>query len=59
MIGVLVLMMVPCGAFAQDAGTTWTFSEQQVDRMLASIALYPECFQLDSVRIQSVTVSQR
>jgi len=39
---VLVVMMVPYGAFAQDAGTTAAFSPQELDQMLAPIALYPD-----------------
>ena len=42
LIGILVVMMVPYGAFAQDAGTTGTFSQQELDQMLAPIALYPD-----------------
>ncbi|MFZ0946187.1 MAG: DUF3300 domain-containing protein [Syntrophobacteraceae bacterium] len=42
LIGVLVVMMVPYGAFAQDAGTTAAFSAQELDQMLAPIALYPD-----------------
>ena len=42
LIGVLVVMMVPCGAFAQDAGTKGTFSKQEMDQMLAPVALYPD-----------------
>jgi len=42
LIGVLVVMMVPYGAFAQDAGTKGTYSKQELDQMLASIALYPD-----------------
>ena len=39
---VLVVMMVPYGAFAQDAGTTAAFSPEELDQMLAPIALYPD-----------------
>ncbi|MGA2734100.1 MAG: DUF3300 domain-containing protein [Syntrophobacteraceae bacterium] len=42
LIGILVVMLVPYGAFAQDAGTTGAFSQQELDQMLASIALYPD-----------------
>jgi len=42
LVGILVVMMVPYGAFSQDAGTTGTFSQQELDQMLASIALYPD-----------------
>jgi hypothetical protein len=42
LIGILVVMMVPYGAFAQDAGTAGTFSQQELDQMLASVALYPD-----------------
>ncbi|MFZ0927859.1 MAG: DUF3300 domain-containing protein, partial [Syntrophobacteraceae bacterium] len=42
LIGSLVVMMVPYGAFSQDAGTTATFSQQDLDQMLAPIALYPD-----------------
>jgi hypothetical protein len=40
--GILVLVMVPCGAFAQEANTTPTFSQQDLDQMLAPVALYPD-----------------
>ena len=42
LIGLLVMMMVPFGAFGQDAGTAGTFSPQDLDQMLAPIALYPD-----------------
>ncbi len=42
LIGILVVMMVPYGAFAQDAGTAGAFSQQELDQMLAPIALYPD-----------------
>ncbi|MGA2228115.1 MAG: DUF3300 domain-containing protein, partial [Syntrophobacteraceae bacterium] len=42
LIGVLVVMLVPFGAFAQDAGTAGTISPQEMDQMLAPIALYPD-----------------
>ena len=41
LIGLLVMVMVPFGAFGQDAGTAGTFSPQELDQMLAPIALYP------------------
>ena len=43
LIGILIVMMVPYGAFAQDTGPTpVTFSKAQLDQMLAPIALYPD-----------------
>ena len=42
LIGVLVVMMVPYGAFGQGAGTAATFGPQELDQMLAPIALYPD-----------------
>ena len=42
LIGLLVMVMVPFGAFGQDAGTAGTFSPQELDQMLAPIALYPD-----------------
>ena len=42
LIGILAVMMVPYGAFAQDTGTPGTFSDQDLDQMLAPIALYPD-----------------
>ncbi len=42
LIGVLVMMLVPFGAFGQDAGTAGTFGPQELDQMLAPIALYPD-----------------
>ncbi len=46
LIGIIVLVMIPYGAFAQDAAPTnepvVTFSQQQLDQMLAPIALYPD-----------------
>ncbi len=38
--GFLVLLMAPCWAFGQDAGTS--FSQQELDQMLAPVALYPD-----------------
>jgi hypothetical protein len=35
-------MMAPYGAFAQDAAPGAKFSQQQLDQMLAPIALYPD-----------------
>src|SRR5208282_3034159 len=45
LIGILVVMMVPYGAFSQDAGTTGTFSQQDLDQLLAQVliaATYPD-----------------
>ena len=42
LIGLLVVMMVPFGAFGQDAGAPGTFGPQELDQMLAPIALYPD-----------------
>ena len=42
LVGVLVVMLVPFGAFGQDAGTAGTISPQELDQMLAPIALYPD-----------------
>ena len=37
----MVLVMVPCGAFAQQAAPA-AFSQQELDQMCAPIALYPD-----------------
>ncbi|MGA2403952.1 MAG: DUF3300 domain-containing protein, partial [Syntrophobacteraceae bacterium] len=42
LIGVLVVMMVPYGAFGQTAAPAPTFSPQELDQALAPIALYPD-----------------
>src|SRR5271167_2403432 len=43
LIWVLAMTMVPCGAFAQGAGgAPPAFSQQDLDQMLAPIALYPD-----------------
>ncbi len=43
LIGLLVVMMVPFGAFSQETTTSGkTFSEAELDQMLAPIALYPD-----------------
>ena len=46
LIGIVVFVMIPYGAFAQDAAPTAepvvTFSQQELDQMLAPIALYPD-----------------
>ena len=43
MVFVLLLMMaVPPAVFAQDAGTKPTFKQEELDQMLAPIALYPD-----------------
>ncbi|HYA43787.1 MAG TPA: DUF3300 domain-containing protein, partial [Syntrophobacteraceae bacterium] len=43
LIGVLVVIMVPFGAFAQqDPEGAGTFSQQELDQMVAPIALYPD-----------------
>ena len=45
LIGVMVLMMAPYGAFAQDGAPpagAGTFTQQDLDQMLAPIALYPD-----------------
>ena len=42
LVGILVVMMVPFGAFSQDAAPTGAFSQQDLDQMLAPIALYPD-----------------
>src|SRR5208337_3655182 len=42
LIGVLVVMLVPFGAFGQDAGPAGTIGPQELDQMLAPIALYPD-----------------
>jgi hypothetical protein len=42
LIGILVVIMVPYGSFAQEGGTTGVFSQQELDQMLAPIGLYPD-----------------
>ena len=42
LVGFLVLVMVPFGAFGQNAETAVTFSQQDLDQMLAPVALYPD-----------------
>ncbi len=38
----ILLMVVPPGAFGQTTGTAGTFSQEELDQMLAPIALYPD-----------------
>jgi len=38
----LLMMAVPPAVFAQDAGTKPTFKQEELDQMLAPIALYPD-----------------
>jgi hypothetical protein len=38
----VVLMAAPYGAFAQNTGTSRTFRQEELDQMLAPIALYPD-----------------
>ncbi len=43
LVGFLVVMMVPFGALSQETSTSGkTFSEAELDQMLAPIALYPD-----------------
>ncbi len=42
LIGILVVVMVPFGAFSQETGTGGSFSQQELDQMLAPVALYPD-----------------
>ena len=45
MIGALAVLTAPCGVFAQEGpppSVVVTFSQQQLDQMLAPIALYPD-----------------
>ncbi len=43
LIGFLILLMAaPPGAFGQTSGTAGTFSQEELDQMLAPIALYPD-----------------
>ena len=42
LIGVIVLMMVPYGAFAQGDAPAAAFTAQELDQMLAPVALYPD-----------------
>jgi hypothetical protein len=43
LIGLLVVMMVPFGALSQETGTSAkTYSDAELDQMLAPIALYPD-----------------
>jgi hypothetical protein len=43
LVGLLVVMMVPFGAFSQETATSGkVFSEAELDQMLAPIALYPD-----------------
>jgi hypothetical protein len=43
LIGFLILLLAaPPGAFGQTAGTAGTFSQEELDQMLAPIALYPD-----------------
>lgn len=39
---VFLLMVVPHGIFAQDTGGSATFKQEELDQMLAPIALYPD-----------------
>jgi len=40
--GLLLMMLVPPGLFAQDTGGKPTFKQEELDQMLAPIALYPD-----------------
>jgi hypothetical protein len=43
LIGFLILLMAaPPGAFGQTSGTPGTFSQEELDQLLAPIALYPD-----------------
>ena len=43
LIGFLILLLAaPPGAFGQTSGTAGTFSQEELDQMLAPIALYPD-----------------
>jgi hypothetical protein len=42
LILILAVIMVPCGAFAQQGSSGGTFTEQELDQMCAPIALYPD-----------------
>ena len=43
LIGFLILLMaIPAGALAQGSGTGPTFRQEELDQMLAPIALYPD-----------------
>ncbi len=45
LLGVFIVMTAPCAVFAQDPGAPpppVAFSEQQLDQMLAPVALYPD-----------------
>lgn len=43
LIGVLVVLLAaPVGVFADDNGANQTFSQAELDQMLASVALYPD-----------------
>jgi len=43
LIGLIVVMMVPFGALSQETGTSAkTYSDAELDQMLAPIALYPD-----------------
>ena len=41
-LSLILLMAVPPAVFAQDAGTKPVFKQEELDQMLAPIALYPD-----------------